>query len=335
MRPEIHFTVGPASWAETTLREIVRAGATACRINLSHMRPEELPGAIERVRRVAQQLGVSLPIGVDLRGRKLRIGPLPGGAVTLRAGQRFDLIPVSVDEERPGGLDRASVNCPTLADIVQPGDQVLLDDGGLRLEVVEAAADRVICHVLAGGPLPERSGFNLPGRSLSLPPLTPKDQRDLQAAQRAGVDFVYLSYAETAQDITATREALRRHGLDVPIVAKIERAVALEHVEALARAADAICLARGDLGVEVPLPELPHVQRLVAKRAQGARALLAGEVLYSMVHRPYPSRAELTDVVTAVEQGFVGVVLSDETAMGAHPVDAVRWLRQIWEHTDS
>ncbi len=330
---DIHFTLGPASWPEPVLHAILAAGATACRINLSHTQPEQLATWFAHVRRAAEVSGRALAIGADVRGRKLRIGPLPGGQIMLTVGQRLTLIPVGVAEERPGDGDWVSVNCPTLGQIARAGDRVLLDDGALRLRVEETQTDAVRCIVEVGGPLPERSGCNLPGRALQLPPLTPKDAADLDALATLHPDFVYFSYVEDDSDISALRAELAQRGLHIPIIAKIERAVAVANAAAIARVADGLCLARGDLGVEVSLPQLPAVQRYIAAMASalGTPLLLAGEVLFSLVTRRIPFRAEATDIAVAVEQGWTGFILSDETAIGCDPPGAVRWLHAIAE----
>ena len=200
------------------------AGSDACRINLSHTRTAELPELFARVRRAASAAGLPLRTGADLRGRKLRIGPLLTGAIHLDAGQPFNLIPVASDVEAPGGVQRASVNCPTLGHIVAPGDPILLDDGAIGLRVEHASADQVRCVVEVGGELPGRSGFNLPTRRLSLPALTAKDEADLDALARVQPDFVYLSYVEVAEDVLELRHLLARRKLTIPIIAKIERA---------------------------------------------------------------------------------------------------------------
>lgn len=330
---DIHFTLGPASWPDPVLQEILAAGATACRINLSHTQPEQLAAWFAHVRRSAAASRRALAIGADVRGRKLRIGPLPNGQITLAAGQRLTLIPVGVAEERLGDDGALSVNCPTLGHIAQGGDVILLDDGALRLRVEETQVDAVLCIVEVGGTLPERSGCNLPGRALRLPPLTPKDAADLDALATLHPDFVYFSYVEDASDVCALRAELDRRGLHIPIVAKIERAVAVTNAAAIARVADGLCLARGDLGVEVSLPRLPSIQKQVAAtaRALGIPLLLAGEVLFSLVTRRIPFRAETTDIAVAVEQGCAGFILSDETAIGCDPPGAVRWLYAIAE----
>ena len=331
---EIHFTLGPACDDEATLAAIVEAGATACRVNMSHVGGDKLREGFARVRKIARQVGRPVRLGADLRGRKLRIGGLPDGHVTLAPGQRFEFVAVGTDAELAGATDWTSVNCPCLAEIAQPEDVVLVDDGALRLRIDAIGDDRLTCTVEVGGPLPERSGFNLPGRRMDLPAITAKDEADLDALASLRPDFVYLSYVETPDDLHQLKSAMALRGLDVPVVAKIERAVALTAIRPIARKADALCLARGDLGVEVDLPRLPFVQRDVVAAAADASTpvLMAGVVLYSLVTRHVPARAELTDVVAAIEQRCVGFVLSDETAVGCDPAGAVRWLRRIAEH---
>lgn len=328
----LHLTLGPSLADDSVLAATVAAGATACRINLSHCLVDDLAGSFGRIRAAYGKCGTELPIGADLRGRKLRIGALPGGAIEIAAGSVLRLLPVAVDAERLGSGDSASVNYPGLGTAVLPDDAILLDDGMLRLRVESATADEVRCLVEQGGQLPERSGLAIPGRPTALPALTEKDLVDLDALALVRPDFVYLSYCETAADIELLRAELAHRDLAIPIIAKIERAVALDHIAELVAAADGICLARGDLGVELPLVELPAAQRLVmaAARSAGKPALLAGEVLYSMVNnRARPTRAEVTDVMVALEQGAGGFVLSDETAVGRWPVASVSWLRSF------
>jgi pyruvate kinase len=375
---QIHATIGPASLAGNrnvddtgrdenpgggnpggqadALEKLVLAGADALRINMSHTTHAALSAIVGRARRTAP----GIPIGVDLRSRKLRIGPLAGGSVTLFKGDRFTLFPVE-DESLaleniapdPGPTpdmtsnrasyptttpisNRAAVNYPAMPRVVAPGQEILLDDGAVSLIVVEvrqdgAGRDSVVCEIARGGVVPERSGVNLPGHRSGVAALTAKDHADLDAAAALRVDFVYLSFVETAEDIKLLREALGRRRLDAAIIAKVERAVALENLGEIARAADSICIARGDLGVEVPFAKIPSAQRQIVKAAKEANTpvLLAGEVLFSLVTRLVPFRAELTDVINALEQGVDGFVLSDETAVGVDPANAVSALRML------
>jgi pyruvate kinase len=336
MVPQIHATLGPASSQYTLLEDLVTAGTDVFRVNLSHYDAARLPGLIQKIRRAGQAVGRPITVGADLRGRKLRLGTFPGESVYLRAGQSFTLVPVGPSSEGPGTVKEATVNYPALPRTAKPGISILLDDGALRLRVERVEMGRVQCTVEVGGPLPQRSGVNLPGHAISSPALTTKDLKDLDTLAHlgptpAGVDLVYLSYVETEDDVSLLRQELAARELNLPVVAKIERAAALARLYSITAQADSICLARGDLGVEIPLPELPYAQReaLVAAQRSGKPFLLAGEVLYSLTERQIPFRGELTDVIVAVEQGVSGFILSDETAVGVNPVNAVQTLRRL------
>jgi pyruvate kinase len=333
MSIEIHATLGPASFDDAVIRSLLLAGASVIRLNLSHGTRESLPGLVDRVRRLSLEASHPIRIGLDIRGRKLRIGPLAGGQAILVAGHAYDLVCVNEGEELVGDDRAAWVNHPLLAHGLRAGVDILLDDGALRLSVVAAAGNRISCRICVGGVLPERSGLNVPAVPLTLPALTAKDLGDLDVISRLPVDFVYLSYVESGADIAALREALAARGCPVPIVAKVERRVAVQRLPEIAMAADAICLARGDLGVEVPLADIPFVQRaaIAQTHAAGKPFILAGEVLYAMIGRQIPARAELTDVATAVEQGVDGFILSDETAVGVAPAVAVHTLKSLIE----
>lgn len=328
---DIHFTIGPACWPEPVLDAVIRTGITSCRINLSHTKPDELPRWFAHLRSAMKRTGKEFRIGADIRGRKLRIGSLPGGQVDLEPGQEFSFIPTAAEAEQPGTATSASVNCPVLSEVVKPGDPVLLDDGTYRLRISSVDRSGVHCRVETGGELSERCGFYLPKSIIRLPALTPRDEADLDALAELRPDFVYLSFVQTASDILELRKALQRRKLEVPIVAKVERSLAITNIAEIVQASDGICLARGDLGVEIPLPELPATQRRVIAECtkHGKPGLLAGEVLFSLIEREVPFRAETTDVDAAVEQGFGGFILSDETAIGCNPPNAVRWLRAL------
>jgi pyruvate kinase len=332
MSPEIHFTLGPASWPQEVLQRIMAAGAQTCRINLSHITSGGLPRWFAHVRAAAREAARPIQLGADLRSRKLRIGPLSTAKIHLAPAQTFDLVPVEYAQELLGNEREASVNCPALGEMAMPGDAVYLDDGAIRLRVIRVAARRLQCCVEVGGVLQERSGFNIPHKAVEVPALTAKDYADLDVLVKLAPDFLYLSYVEQAQDVVEVREAWKKKGGGrIKVIAKIERALALEHLPAIAAEADALCIARGDLGVEVDLPRLPAVQaEIVACASQvGVPVLLAGEVLFSLVSRPLPARGELTDVAVAIKQGCTGFVLSDETAVGGDPAGAVAWLRRI------
>jgi len=326
-RTKIHATLGPASRSPEVLAGLISAGITACRVNLSHASAEELPVVAQAVRREAARQGRTVAVFGDLRGRKLRLGSLAGGKVVLQAGQRYRLAP----GEETGDASGAAVDCPDLAGAVEPGTPVLLDDGALRLRVEKIEGGALLCRVEVGGELPERSGVNFPGVRLNLPPLTAKDLGDLDLAVAAEVDFLYFSYVQGPGDILALRRELAARGAAIPIVAKVEQVEAVRHVEEIVAKVDGICLARGDLGVEVPWGDLPRVQEqaVAAARAAGKMVVLGGEVLQSLTHHSRPYRAETTDVAVAVQQGVDAIVLSDETAVGMDPVGAVQILAEM------
>jgi pyruvate kinase len=328
---EFHATLGPQSLAEPALRTLLQAGVTALRVNLSHSDGATAVSQLRRARALAAELGLRVALGADLRGRKLRSGRLEGSAPTLHAGQDFDLRPVAVDAEGASSAAETTVNCPGLERSVGPGTIILLDDGALRLRVLEVAPGRLRCIVEQGGPLGARVGVNLPGTPLALPPLTAKDLADLDALASLPPDHVYLSFVERASDLAVLRQALAERGLRSRVVAKLERAAAFDALDAIGHAADALCLARGDLGVEVGLARVPRCQRALAEAARrcGTPWLLAGEILLTTLHRSQPSRAELTDLQVAVDQGAAGFVLSDETALGPDPAAALRWLIRL------
>lgn len=329
----IHATLGPSSKSGKTLQQLVQSGATALRINLSHVQQRELPGWFSRVREALGELEGAVPLGVDIRGRKLRIGLLPGGHQDLPGGAGVQLVPAT-DPDRiqpPPGM--ISVGWPGLVEGLQPDDELVLGDGAVRLVVKKIDRSGVRCKVTQGGSVSSRCGFHLIGRRIELPPLSLKDEQDLDALAELRPGFIYLSFLESAEDVAVLRGALHQRGLDLPIVAKIERACAIDDLEHIAGAADSICLSRGDLGVELPLAQLPAAQRKVAAffKERHQPVLLAGEVLWSLNHRSVPARGDICDLQLAHSQGYNGFVLSDETATGPDPVGAVRWLKRLLE----
>lgn len=324
----IHATFGPACATDAILREVLLAGTDTIRLNLSHLQAHDLPGTVQRIRAVSRDIRKDVEIACDIRGRKLRLGPFKTDQIDLTEGQTFYLYGVVEGQELPGDETGAWVNHPLLSARVREGTEILIDDGAIRLVVTNVEIHRISCRVVGGGPLPARSGLNIPGLPSDLPPIGCKDITDLNALSRLDVGAVYLSYVETAEDVESLREQLRQRHKSIPIIAKIERRVALDHLDAIAASADAICLARGDLGVEIPLCDIPFVQKRVLARTHSAKKpfILAGEVLYSLVTRQIPARAELTDIATALQQGVDGFILSDETAVGIAPAMAVRTL---------
>lgn len=293
-----------------------------CRINMSHGSQRQARELMDMARGAAAEMGRPLAIGADLQGPKLRIGEVAGGSVLVAEGSEFRL--TSREVQCDGRI--ASVDYPHLAEDARPGDPVLLSDGAIVLRVESVAEGVVTCRVLKGGPLSSRKGVNLPGVPLRVPSLTPKDLDDMAFAVKAGADFLFLSYVRSREHLLAAREALARLGAELPLVAKIERQEGVDALAEIVDAADGICIARGDLGVEVPLGAVPAIQSEAARlcRQAGKFAMMGGQLLASMVGSAAPLRAEVADLSAVVADGLDAVVLSDETAIGAYPVEAVR-----------
>jgi pyruvate kinase len=321
-RTKIVCTIGPASADEDTLRRLAEAGMDVARLNFSHGSHDEHARVIERLRRIG---GVA--VLQDLSGPRVRIGELRGGRVTLEAGAWVTLVPRAV----AGDARTIGVNTPRLIRALRRGDVVLLADGTLQLEVARANAEGARCRVVVGGALTARKGINVPTRSLELPAMTAKDRRDLRFGIAHAVDLVALSFVQNGQDVRRCRRLAGR-----PVVAKIEKHEALARLDEILAAADGVMVARGDLGVEIPLERVPIEQKRVlrAANAAGRPAVTATQMLRSMVESPRPTRAEVADVANAVLDGTDAVMLSEETAVGRHPVEAVRTMARVVEQAD-
>ncbi|HEX2988723.1 MAG TPA: pyruvate kinase [Chloroflexota bacterium] len=328
----IQATLGPACSDLDTLRKMVEAGMDGCRLNMSHCSSGQARELAGMVRRISKEKGRPIALGADLRGPKLRIGDVEGSGVVLAQGSHVELTP----EDRVSVPGLLSVNYPYLSEDVRPGDPILLNDGALRLRVEATVRDRVVCRVEKGGLLTSRKGVNLPGVPLRVPSLTEKDVKDIALAVELGVDFLYVSFARSRGHIMDVRKALQRLGSSIPLVAKIERQEGVDALSEIVDAADGICVARGDLGVETPLGAVPFIQREAAGlcHAKGRFAMMGGQVLASMVSSPTPLRAEVADLATIVRDGNDAIVLSDETAAGEYPVEAVRVAAQVMERTE-
>ncbi|MBM4320946.1 MAG: pyruvate kinase, partial [Deltaproteobacteria bacterium] len=333
-RCKILCTLGPSSSDDPTLQAMVEAGMDAVRLNFSHGTIEQHRRALALVRRIAEQTGRPLPVVQDLQGPKIRVGDLGPPGVELVAGEEL-LLTVA---EQPGEEAAIPVSYAALPQDVRPGDPLLLDDGLLQLEVREVVDERrVRCRVVIGGHLSSHKGINLPGVPLSTPALTEKDHRDLQAGLAMGVDWVALSFVRRAEDVLELRRTVARAGARTQILAKIEKPEALPQLPAILDAADGILVARGDLGVEVPPQRVPLLQLHMVHdaNAKGKLVVIATQMLDSMIRNVRPTRAEVTDVATAVMQGADATMLSGETATGAHPVEAVRMMAAIIEEVEA
>jgi pyruvate kinase len=324
-RTKIVCTIGPASSSREMLDKLVEAGMDAARLNFSHGSHHEHAERALLIREAQARAGRPLALIADLQGPKLRIGDLPG-TVTLASG---DEVVLSGDGSgEPGDLP---VSPHVLAEVLVPGQDVLIDDGLVHLQVEEVLAGRARCKVAIGGRVGSHKGVNVPGASIPIPSLTEKDLADLEFALTIGVDFVALSFVRSAGDIRALRELLQSAGSTALVIAKIEKAEALEELEAIIGASDAVMVARGDLGVEIGPAAVPLVQKRVILRAleHGKPAITATQMLESMIHHADPTRAEASDVANAVLDGTSALMLSGETAVGEFPLESVIYMDRI------
>jgi pyruvate kinase len=325
-RTRIVATVGPSTSSPEALRELIAAGVDVVRLNASHADAEFFRDIIPRVSEDARALGRNVAILLDLRGPKIRVGEMAPDT-TLVAGSELTIA--------PGDFvgDDARIPCAYtgLATDVVAGDSLLLDDGLLGLEVVGVDGDEVRTLVREGGILRSRKGINVPGRALSAPAFSEKDRADLEVCLPLGIDWVALSFVRAAADVARLRAALHEMGQELPIVAKIEKPQAVEALDEIIEVSDAIMVARGDLGVEVPPERVPRLQKRIIARCNvmGRPVITATQMLESMMHNPRPTRAEASDVANAIFDGTDAVMLSGETAAGAYPIEAVRMMDRI------
>ncbi|MDZ4079721.1 MULTISPECIES: pyruvate kinase [Hydrocarboniphaga] len=327
---KIIATLGPSSRDEATIQALAMAGANVFRLNASHGTQADHALTYERVRRVSAALGRPLGVLLDLQGPKLRIGTFASGSITLAAEAPFcfDLDP------SPGDERRVCLPHPEIFSALQPGDQLLVDDGRMAFIATEVGPGSIRVRALRSGTLSDRKGVNVPSRALSLSALSGKDRRDLQFGLDLGVDWIALSFVQRVQDVIEARELVQQRCL---LMAKIEKPGALQEIEAIIAAADGIMVARGDLGVEMPMEQVPSVQKQLVRlaRSAGKPVVIATQMLESMIGSPCPTRAEASDVATAVYDGADAVMLSAETASGRYPVEAVRAMDGIVRHTES
>lgn len=329
-RAKIVATLGPASQDSATLERMLEAGMGVARLNFSHGTHEEYAQLIGRIRAAAQKLGVPVCVLQDLQGPKIRVGDLPTGAVELRRGDRITL---TTKESANGAIP---VDFADLPRFVSQGGRILLDDGRLELKAGEVTADKIEAEVVIGGTLKSNKGINLPGAHIDVPGLTAKDQLDLAEGLRLGVDMVAISFVRTAEDVKRVRAFINEHApapdrMDVPIIAKLERAEALENLNEILEAANGVMVARGDLGVELQPEFVPIAQKQIIDAANlaGKIVITATQMLESMIYNPRPTRAEASDVANAIFDGTDAVMLSGETAMGSYPVETVRIMEAI------
>jgi len=327
-KTKIVCTLGPATSSEATVQSLVESGMSVARLNLSHGTLEEHAAAAELVRRVSQHVGLPVGIMVDVPGPKYRTGPLGTGVLNLKAGDRLTL----TSRDEIGTQELVAVSPSGIHRDATVGRPVLLDDGLLELRVLDIKDLDVVCEVVRGGRLTERRGVATPGKSPSQPFPDEKTTRALEFAAEQQADFVALSTITRENDIKLAREILRKSGVEAAyIISKIERAEALEHFDSMLEASDAIMVARGDMGVEVRLSEVPIIQKDLIARSNlaGKPVITATQMLESMVKSPVPTRAEVADVANAIYDGTDAIMLSGETSVGQYPAEAVKVMAEV------
>lgn len=324
-RAKIMATLGPASSTPAVFRQLLDAGVDIVRLNLSHGSQAQHRGSIDMVRRTAEEAGRYVPIVLDLMGPRYRLGEVPGGEQWLTTGDTVRLVPAG--EVGPGEVP---IGDPELLHHLKAGERVLIDNGLVELLVEAVSAAGTTARVVHGGPIKNRKGLNLPETSLPFT-ISEKDAADIAFAVAVNVDYLAASYVGRRDDVEAIRALAVSHGIRMPIIAKLERASIVDRLDELVAASDAVMVARGDLGVEVPLHQVPILQKEIcwASRRGGKPVIVATQMLESMTEQPRPTRAEASDVANAVFDGADAVMLSGETAAGRYPVEAVRTMAQI------
>lgn len=331
-RAKIVATLGPATSEYESILGLVRAGMDVARLNLSHGEHAVHERTYDLVRRASDETGRGVGILADLQGPKIRLGRFASGPVVLEAGREFTV----TTEDVPGDVDMVGTTYAGLPGDVSPGDAVLVDDGRIALEVIRVEGPRVVTRVIEGGRVSDNKGFNLPGAAMSVPALSEKDRDDLRWALRLGVDIIALSFVRSAADFDDVAAIMAEEGIRLPVIAKIEKPQAVENLEEIIATFDGIMVARGDLGVELPLEQVPLVQKraIQLSRESGKPVIVATQMLDSMATANRPTRAEASDVANAVLDGADALMLSGETSVGVNPSHVVATMGSIIEHVE-
>ncbi|GAA5075552.1 pyruvate kinase [Nocardia iowensis] len=320
-------TLGPATATEDRIRELVESGMDVARLNFSHGEHADHAENYKKVRQASDHLGRAVGILADLQGPKIRLGRFIEGKTVWATGEE---VRITVDEV-DGTHDRVSTTYKELAADAKPGDRLLVDDGKVGLTVTKVDGNDVVCRVTEGGPVSNNKGVSLPGMDVSVPALSEKDIEDLEFALKLGVDFIALSFVRSPADVELVHDIMDRVGRRVPVIGKLEKPEAIDNLEAIVLAFDAVMVARGDLGVELPLEQVPLVQKRAIQMARenAKPVIVATQMLESMIENSRPTRAEASDVANAVLDGADAVMLSGETSVGAYPIETVRTMARI------
>ena len=326
-------TIGPATDSQEKIVDLINAGMNVARLNMSHGDHVLHAQRVTMIRDAARIANRPVGIFADLQGPKIRLETFIDGEAFLEAGQQFTI----TIEDVPGTAERCSTTLKTLTQDVTAGDQILINDGAIELRALEVTETDVVTEVIVGGRVSDHKGINLPGVPVSVPALSEKDERDLRWALRHGVDMVALSFVRSPEDIEPVRTVMAEEGRQVPVIAKLEKPQALENLHAIVDAFDAFMVARGDLGVELPLEEVPSAQKRIidAARHWAKPVIVATQMLESMITSHRPTRAEASDVANAILDGADAVMLSGETAVGDYPIETVEIMARIIARTEA
>lgn len=326
-KTKIICTLGPACETIEKMKELMLAGMNVARFNMSHGTHEEQRAKYERILEARKELGLPVATLLDTKGPEIRLRDFEGGKAVLTAGEQF----VLTTEEIPGNEKRASITYKNLKNDIHVGTTILIDDGLIEMTVEEIAGEDIICRVINGGVVSNHKGVNVPGAILSMPYISDVDREDILFGIELGFEFLAASFARCKEDILGVRRILQEHGSSMKIIAKIENMQGIQNLEEILEVSDGIMVARGDMGVEIPLEEVPVLQKKMIKmaNAQGKHVITATQMLESMIKNPRPTRAEATDIANAIYDGTTAIMLSGESAAGLYPVEAVKTMDRI------
>lgn len=333
-KTKIICTMGPATDNDNTLRDLMLAGMDVARLNFSHGTHEQAKERIDRIKRIREELDIPVAIMLDTKGPEIRLKSFKNGKVTVKEGDKFTLYTDDVEGDETG----VSITYKNLANDITVGTRLLIDDGLIEIEAQSVKPDRIICEVKSGGELSNSKGVNVPNVSLTMPYMSQKDIDDILFGIKEDVDFIAASFVRTANDVLQIRSLLEKNGnTDIRIISKIENAEGVNNIDDIIKVSNGVMIARGDMGVEIPLELLPHYQKEIIKKAYkaGKVVITATQMLDSMIRNPRPTRAETTDVANAIYDGTSAIMLSGETAIGKYPVETVKTMATIATRTEA
>ena len=331
-KTKIICTIGPSCQDEETIEKLIKAGMNVARLNFSHGDHKGHEETFRKISKIRNRLDMPVAILLDTKGPEIRLRDFKGGKAVLKTGQEFTL----TTEDVLGDEHRATISFPGLVNDVKPGDGILMDDGLIGMKVKKAEGTEIVCEVLNGGAISNKKGINVPNVDVSMPFISEQDKSDIEFGCRLGFDFIACSFTRSADDIREVRKILDENGSRMQVIAKIENIQGVRNIEDIIEAADGVMVARGDLGVEVPMEDFPILQKRIIRKAyqQGKIVITATQMLDSMIHNPRPTRAEATDVANAIYDGTTATMLSGETASGAYPIQAVDAMSRIAQRAE-